>query len=74
VEGILKTMGHVPGTPFARQLADASADSLKRLILPAVDSDVRVDLKMRSDRAAVEIFAANLRNLLLAAPAEERAP
>jgi uncharacterized protein len=72
VDDILRTMGHAPGTPFAAQLAEACTDALKRLILPSVESDVRIDLKMSSDRAAVDIFASNMRSLLLAAPAGGR--
>ena len=55
-------------SPFATHLKAAIEDSYKRLIAPAVETDVSVDLKMRADREAVEIFAKNLRNLLLAAP------
>jgi len=55
-------------SPFAQQLELAVNDAYKRLILPSVEIDVRVDLKLKSDRAAVEIFAENLRNLLLSAP------
>jgi len=55
-------------SPFAGDLTAASEDALRRLIAPGVESDVRAGLKERSDLAAVEIFASNLRNLLLAAP------
>lgn len=55
-------------SPFGEFLEKAIANGYKRLILPSVESDVRVDLKMSSDRAAVEVFADNLRNLLLASP------
>ena len=54
-------------------LEKAIQDSYKRLILPSVETDVRVDLKMKADRAAVDVFAENLRNLLLASPLGERA-
>ena len=57
-----------PRSPWASELEKAAADATKRLLLPTVQSDVRVDLKMAADRAAVEVFASNLRELLLAAP------
>ncbi|WP_437642171.1 Tex family protein [Sorangium sp. So ce854] len=57
-----------PKSPWAGELTKAAEDAVKRLLLPAVQSDVRVDLKMQADRAAVEVFAQNLRELLLAAP------
>jgi uncharacterized protein len=57
-----------PKSPWAPDLIKAAQDATKRLLLPTVQSDVRVDLKMAADRAAVEVFAQNLRELLLAAP------
>jgi uncharacterized protein len=57
-----------PRSPWAGELDKAVADATRRLLLPTVQSDVRVDLKMAADRAAVEVFAQNLRELLLAAP------
>lgn len=39
----------------------------------SVEIDVSVEMKMKADRAAVEVFAKNLRNLLLAAPYGEKA-
>ena len=61
-------MGISPQSPFAGELAEAVSDSFRRLLAPSVENDVRVDLKMRSDRGAVDVFAGNFRNLLLAAP------
>ncbi|MBA2540577.1 MAG: RNA-binding transcriptional accessory protein, partial [Deltaproteobacteria bacterium] len=55
-------------SPWSGQLRLAVADGLKRLLAPSVENDVRAELKLRSDNAAVDIFAGNLRNLLLAAP------
>lgn len=55
-------------SPFGTYYEKSIQDSFKRLILPSVETDVRVDLKIKSDKAAVEVFADNLRNLLLAAP------
>ncbi|HEY4118387.1 MAG TPA: Tex-like N-terminal domain-containing protein, partial [Byssovorax sp.] len=57
-----------PRSPWAGELGKACEDATKRLLLPTVQSDVRVDLKMQADRAAVDVFASNLRDLLLAAP------
>ena len=55
-------------SPWADQLRLAIGDAFKRLIAPSVENDVRAELKQRSDGAAVDIFAMNLKNLLLAAP------
>lgn len=63
-----KIAGLKSNSAYAPQLKASIADACKRLLLPSLETDVRVELKMRSDRSAVDIFATNLRNLLLAAP------
>ena len=55
-------------SPFAGELELAVADGYKRVLVPSVENDVRVELKQRADRAAVDVFADNLKHLLLAAP------
>lgn len=59
-------------SPFAGQLEQAIRDAVKRLLTPSVETDVSVEMKAKADRCAVEIFAKNLRNLLLAAPYGEK--
>jgi hypothetical protein len=54
--------------PVGGRAREGGADAYKRLLAPTVESDVRVELKMRADREAVDVFAQNLRELLLAAP------
>ncbi|MBM4319165.1 MAG: RNA-binding transcriptional accessory protein, partial [Deltaproteobacteria bacterium] len=61
-------LGRDDRSPFAGELRAAIEDGYHRLLLPSVETDVRGEVKERSDRAAVEIFASNLRELLLAAP------
>jgi len=68
VRAILQRAGLKNGSPFAAQLTAAVEDGYKRLLAPGVESDVRSDLKARAEGGAVEVFAENLRNLLLAAP------
>lgn len=60
-------------SPFAGELDAAIRDGAKRLLMPSVQSDVVAERKLASDRAAIEVFAENLRNLLLAAPLGQRA-
>lgn len=55
-------------SPWAQELDTAISDAWKRLIAPSVESEVRVDLKLVADKGAVDVFASNLRALLLAAP------
>lgn len=55
-------------SPYAEQYKRAVRDAYRRLITPSVETDVRVELKMSSDNAAVKIFAENLHHLLLSPP------
>ncbi|MEZ6131345.1 MAG: Tex family protein [Planctomycetaceae bacterium] len=54
---------------FASQLKDTIDDCYKRLLRPAAESTVMQRLKARADEEAITVFARNLRELLLAAPA-----
>jgi uncharacterized protein len=56
------------GSPWTEELRLAIADALERRIRPSVEADAGAELKRRSDAAAIEVFARNLRELLLAAP------
>jgi uncharacterized protein len=59
----------VKGRDFAgRQVALAAADCYRRLLAPSLENDLRQSLKKRADREAIEVFAENLRQLLLAPP------
>ncbi len=49
-------------------IADAVADATKRLIRPSIENEVSSSLKEEADRVAIDIFAQNLRQLLLASP------
>ncbi len=68
VRAILGKFNHQAASPFAEQVDQAARDSYQRLLLPSVETDVRLDLKTRSDEEAVKVFAENLRSILLAAP------
>ena len=73
IEKALERFNLRAGSPWAEQLRLAAQDAYKRLIAPSVELDVAVALKQRADLAAVEVFAENLRHLLLQAPLGERA-
>jgi uncharacterized protein len=73
IAGIERLMKLDGGSPWAGLLREAAADAYKRLLAPAVENDVRAELKLRSDAQAVDVFADNLRHLLLAAPLGGRA-
>ena len=55
-------------SPWRAELVAAVEDGYHRLVAPAVENDVRADLKLVADENAVDVFAENLRHLLLAAP------
>ncbi|PWU04535.1 MAG: RNA-binding transcriptional accessory protein, partial [Bacteroidetes bacterium] len=50
------------------QVQKAIKDSYKRLLQPGLESEFRADLKQRSDEEAINVFAENLRQLLLSSP------
>jgi len=56
----------------ADQMRLVAQDAYKRLIAPAVEVDLRLELKTRADEEAIAIFGRNLEQLLLAPPAGER--
>ncbi|EFH85504.1 Tex family protein [Ktedonobacter racemifer] len=55
-------------SPFQRTLEEAMEDGYKRLLAPAMEREVRVELTKKAEAHAIHIFAANLRNLLLQPP------
>jgi uncharacterized protein len=57
-----------PDHPCAAFLSAAAADSLERLIKPSLEREVRRELTDRAEKHAVEVFAQNLRSLLLQSP------
>ncbi|MET0340582.1 MAG: Tex family protein [Polyangiales bacterium] len=65
-------LGRKPQSAYAGELTTAVEDGYKRLLAPSVENDLRVELKLRSDKQAVDVFADNLRNLLMAAPLGEK--
>ncbi|MDE6018153.1 MAG: RNA-binding transcriptional accessory protein [Muribaculaceae bacterium] len=52
----------------AKIIDDAVADAGKRLLCPSVENEVSASLKEEADKVAIDIFAGNLRQLLLNAP------
>jgi protein Tex len=55
-------------SPFARHLEDATEDGYKRLLAPSMEREVRVELTRQAGEHAINVFATNLRNLLLQPP------
>jgi uncharacterized protein len=55
-------------SPLAEQLALAIADAAERLLLPAIERDVRRGLNEAAEAHAISVFTANLRALLIQPP------
>ena len=55
-------------SPLTAQLQEASEDAAGRLLLPAIERDVRRHLREEAEAHAIDVFADNLRNLLLQPP------
>src|SRR5690606_8521858 len=49
-----------------------SHDAARRLLFPAMETEMRLEAKKRADQEAIKVFAENLRELLLAAPLGQR--
>ncbi|MDO9595111.1 MAG: Tex family protein [Lutibacter sp.] len=56
----------------AIQIKLAIQDSYKRLLFPALSNEILVLAKEKADDAAIQVFAKNLKQLLLGAPLGER--
>jgi len=57
------------GFEFRGELVSAAEDCYKRLLLPATESAVLEDLREKADVEAIDVFASNLKQLLLSPPA-----
>ena len=61
-----------PDSYCAKYIEEAIEDSLKRLILPSVEREIRSDLTEKGEVAAIENFGKNLESLLLTPPMKEK--
>lgn len=60
-------------SPFADELKKACKEATTRHLLPSAQVEARVELKTRADQEAIEVFATNLRELLMAPPLGSKA-
>ncbi len=70
-QSIARSMIKSRGTDSARQIHLAIADALKRLIIPSIENETKKKIKLKADKAAIDVFAKNLKDLLLASPLGE---
>jgi len=55
-------------SPFANEVKKAIDDSFDRLLKPSIENEFRLASKNKADEEAINVFAENLRQLLLASP------
>ncbi|MFL5747355.1 MAG: Tex family protein [Niastella sp.] len=55
-------------SPFASEVKKAIDDSFDRLLKPSIENEFRLASKNKADEEAINVFAENLRQLLLASP------
>ncbi len=59
-------------TPAAEQVKEAAEDCYSRLLGPSMETEIRGELKLRADEAAITVFSENLKELLMASPIGEK--
>lgn len=59
-------------SPVVPVVESAIEDALKRLIYPSLEREIRADLTSKAEDQAIEVFAMNLRNLLLQRPMKNK--
>ena len=69
---LVRRWTRTPGSRSAEQVRLAIEDGYDRLLRPSVEREVSGQLGEYADEHAIQVFAANLRNLLLQPPLRER--
>ena len=57
-----------PMTVFTDHLEESVLDSYERLISPSIEREIRNEITERAEKHAINVFAENMRNLLLISP------
>ncbi|GAB6191007.1 Tex family protein [Desulfocastanea catecholica] len=63
---------HLKNNRWQKEVSTALTDSYQRLLAPSLENELCKELKARADEEAIQVFAENLRQLLLAAPLGEK--
>lgn len=56
----------------SRQVTEALEEGYDRLLCPSMETEIRLETKKRADKEAIQVFADNLKELLLAPPLGEK--
>jgi uncharacterized protein len=70
IEGLVRRT--IAGRRAVQQLTLVAEDAYNRLLAPAIETDLRGELKQQADEAAIAVFGMNLEQLLIGSPAGER--
>ncbi|MEB3198089.1 MAG: Tex family protein [Candidatus Sericytochromatia bacterium] len=70
--GFMREALRVPAPGWRDEAEAAIADGYKRLLAPAIERDLREALTEKAQRHAIEVFAANVKALLLQPPLKGR--
>lgn len=69
---IVRLWTHTPSSKVTEQVRLAVEDGYDRLLRPSIEREINSQLGEYADDHAIQVFAANLRNLLLQPPLRER--
>jgi uncharacterized protein len=72
VSQIEKKMIRHPRSAAVEILKKTAADCFERLLQPATETEVRKEIRLVSEEAAIRVFGENLKELLLAPPAGQK--
>lgn len=64
----LDRMYLVPISPCAAEVKEAIRDGYERLLAPSIETEFRNSSKEKADKEAIDVFAENLRQLLMSPP------
>lgn len=56
----------------SQQVAQAAKEAYSRMLSPSLENEILSDAKQKADEEAIQVFAKNLKNLLLAPPLGQR--
>nr|WP_290668303.1 Tex family protein [Kosmotoga sp.] len=65
---VLRVLNFDRKLAYYEELVEAAEDSLKRLLFPSIEREIRNELKEMAENRAITVFSKNLRNLLLQTP------
>ncbi len=68
VAGMTRSVLSQRGSIWDQEVRQALADGWDRLLSLQIETEIRLDMKQRAEEEAIDVFASNLRDLLLAAP------